>query len=275
LNYIGYSLSAWSGKLSRWIVLHTDGPEALRALDPDYAEWLPVSKPVSALSGACIDRLAEDIHKLSTILGLQGGSNNWAMKASRTSTGRPILANDPHLWPGLPNQWYLVHIQAPNLKVAGASFVGAPLIPSGHNEVAAWGVTAGMVDNTDLFVEEFQDNGNLVRTGDQFTPCEILRETIHVKGGEPVEEEIILTPRGAIISDVLEDVSEAIAMRATWMTPRPVDGMFKIHHAKDFETFRDGCSRVYLASLNLVYADINDNIGWQLAGEDPSRGDSL
>lgn len=277
-NYIAFGLSAWSAKLTRLILLHKDGPQAIKALDPDYADWLPVTSPVASLAGASIDRLSEDLALLTSIYGLEGNSNNWAMNSRRTSTGRPILANDPHLWPSLPTQWYLAHIETPNMKVAGASFLGAPNIPSGHNQYAAWGVTATLADNIDLFIEQFGEDGVSVKEEEAWASCETLHETYMIKGKEPFEEDILVTPRGPIISDVLEgdfgtSTTQAIALRATWMSPQSVEGLITLHHARDFASFRAAASNSRFVSQNFVYADIHDNIGWQFTCDVPQRGE--
>ena len=117
-NYVSLWLSSWTEKLSRLIVMQKDGVEALKALNGDYAGWQPTTETINLPAGPSIDRLAEDLAKLAGFLGLQGASNNWVLDASRTGTGRPMLANDPHLAPTLPAPWYLVHLQAPGLQVA-------------------------------------------------------------------------------------------------------------------------------------------------------------
>jgi len=278
-NYIAFGLSAWSGKLTRLILLISDGPDAVKALNPEYAEWLPVTKPVMALSGASLNMLGEDIEKLCSIFGLEGNSNNWSMNASRTSTGRPILANDPHLWPAIPTQWYLAHLEAPGLKVAGAAFLGAPNIPSGHNEFAAWGVTASLADNIDLFIEEIGDDDKTIKEGNRYVPCERRKEKFKIKGQPTFQEEIIITQRGPIISDVL-DVDKGInkpyslSLKAIWMEPQPVDGLIGLHHVKDFDSFREVLSKVRLVSQNFLFADVNNNIGWQYTSDVPQRCDA-
>lgn len=276
-NFIGFSLSSWSSKLSRLIILKKDGIQALQALDPENADWLPVTHPVTALGGEMIDRMAEDFELLSSAFGLQGASNNWAMNATRTTTGRPLLANDPHLWPGLPAQWYLVHLQAPGLKVAGASFVGAPNIPSGHNQTAAWGVTASMVDSVDLFIERLGSGGNTVQDEESYIPIKTIPETYSIKGKGLFQEDIRITPRGPIITDVMEgDWGEtetlSISMRATWMCPQEMAGIIKLHHVKDFKSFREATAEARLISQNIVYADTGDHIGWQYVSDAPKRG---
>jgi penicillin amidase len=273
-NYVSLWLSSWTAKLTRLIVLQKDGPEALRALDTDYAGWIPTSKTINLPAGPSLDKLAEDLAKLSEFTGYKGASNNWVLSASRTSTGRPIVANDPHLSPALPAPWYLVHMQAPGLKVAGASFIGMPFIPSGHNENVAWGVTASLIDNIDLYIEELGDDGKTVREGNSFIPLEVLPETYHVKGQEPFIEDILITHRGPIITDVMVKEVGTISMCATWMKPRPPQGMQKLHQADTIDDCRTACGEMYLASQNMVYADTQGNIGWTIWGEVPQRGDT-
>ncbi len=272
LKLMAFSLSSnWDSELVRLKILTEDGPEALTALDPLYPDWLPVTEPPTAQAGPALDRLAEDLTIFTATVGQGGGSNNWALAASRTATGRPILANDPHLAPTLPPHWYLAHIRTPDWAVAGASFVGAPGFPVGHNGTAAWGVTAGLVDNTDLFIEEVGPDGESVRQGDRFIPCTVLEETIPVKGGEPVKERVLITPRGPIVGPALVGEVGAISMQATWLAPRPLRGLFVLHKVRSFEEFRRAFEQWPALSLNMVYADTAGTIGWQLIGEVPRR----
>ena len=271
-KYVAFGLSTWTGKLARLSLLQRDGPEALQALDASYAPWLPVSHPVAAPAGPALDRLGEDLARLASLVGTGGASNAWAVASSRTATGRPILANDPHLAPSIPPPWYLAHVRTPEWALAGAFFVGTPLLGAGHNGMAAWGTTAGMADNLDLYVEELGDDGRSVRDGKQFMFCEVRRETIRVKGQEPVEEEVLVTPRGPIISDVLEGELGAISMRATWMAPGLTRGLLQVSRAASFEEFRGAMAHWPASSLGLVYADTSDTIGWQLIGLVPQRG---
>jgi len=140
-----------------------------------------------------------------------------------------------------------------------------------HNEVAAWGVTAGLIDNTDLFLEEVSPDGLGVRCGETFVPCEIRRETIEVRGAPPVTEEILVTPRGPVISPALENEAAAISLRAVWLDPHPIDGFFRAQVASTFEDFRTAFERWPVLPLNLTYADTTGTIGWQLAGQAPRR----
>lgn len=273
LNYIGFGLSSWTAKLTRLIILEKDGPEAIKALDSGYASWNPVSTPPGAKAGPALDRLDEDLNRLMKFFG-SGASNNWALTAAHTSTGRPLLANDPHLAPSLPAPWYLAHLYFQGQSVCGASFVGAPILPSGFNGHQAWGITAGLVDNIDIFYEEIGEDGLSVRQGDQFVACQVLEETYQVKGKPDVKENILITGRGPIISDAIDPISPAISLRATWMTPRSLNGLTAIHHAKNFEELASAAGNLPVCSLNMVSAHEDDSIGWMLLGESPRRKQS-
>ena len=261
--------SNWDIELARYHILLADGPEALSALDPAYPAEHPVSTPPGAAQGVVADRLSEDLAALRSATGYSGGSNNWALAPGKTSTGRPILSNDPHLRPTLPPHWYLAHIRTPKWAAAGATFIGGPAIPAGHNGVAAWGVTAALVDTTDLFIEELGDDGRSVRHGDGFVPCQVRDEVIRVKGAPDVVERVVVTPRGPIVAEGPD--GEALSLRAIWLDIQPVRGMLTVHKSRTFEEFRAACADWPLSSLNMVYADASGGIGWQIMGTVPVR----
>ena len=263
--------SNWDAELVRLRILDKDGAQALLALDPTYPEGHLVTAPPGGSAGSSVDSLAKDLSVFMKTVGTGGGSNSWALSSSRTSTGRPIVANDPHLPAVLPPQWYLAHVRAPDLAVAGACLVGTPNFAAGHNGVAAWGITAGLVDNTDLFIEEVGSDGRSVRRGDLFVPCKRRVESIYVKGEGEVEEEVLVTPRGPIIGPALQGDVGAVSLRATWLDAKPVAGFLRAHRTRTFEEFRRAFEQWPALSLNLVYADSSGTVGWQLAGEAPRR----
>jgi penicillin amidase len=266
-----FMASNWDVELARLRILLADGPEALKALDPvATADSSLIPHPSSLLP---IDRLEQDIAALLEVLPLGGGSNNWVIAPSRTTTGRPILCNDPHLAAQLPAPWYLVSIRTPDWAVAGASFVGSPAIPCGHNGVAAWGVTAGLTDNTDLFLEELHLEGDTwqYRQGDHWLPCSVRREEIRIKGSASVVEEVLSTSRGPIINPILHDTPEAISLRAVWLDPLPMDGWLSAMKARSFADFRAPFAQWPGFPMNLVYADTSGKTAWQLVGQIPIR----
>lgn len=281
LKLQSFALAAnWDVELARLAVLREDGAEALAALDPAYPEWLPVTAPPAASAGRALDALAADLDVLAGVvsgggsplpMSGGGGSNNWALTASRTATGRPLLANDPHLAPTLPPHWYLAHLRTPRWSVAGAAFVGGPVFPVAHNGFAAWGVTAGLLDNTDLFLEEVGPDGRSIREGDAFVPCAVRVERIRVKGAQPVTETVLVTPRGPIIGPALDGAPAAVSLRAVWLDPHPAVGLYRVHEARSFEELRRTFADWPFVSLNVVYADGSGRIGWQLVGQAPRR----
>ena len=267
-----FALAAnWDAELARFEILSRDGEEALHNVDPRYPEWHPVTQAPDGVAGLPVDGLRAGLELLRGISGLGGGSNNWAVSGSRTATGRPLLANDPHLAPLLPPHWYLAHLSTPNWGIAGACFAATPGFASAHNGHVAWGVTAGLVDNTDLFIEEIGADGASVQRGEDFVACSVIEEHIAVRGGEPVTEEVLVTPHGPIVGPALPGAHEAISMAATWLRPQRAASLLGVVTAESVDELMDSLAGWSGPSLNFVAADEGGSIGWQLAGESPIR----
>jgi penicillin amidase len=290
LAFVGlqaFSLSSnWDSELARLRILSTDGPDALRALDPTYPAWLPVTSPVGGVAGATIDRLAEDLEILRGTTSGGGGSNNWAIAGSRTVSGKPIVANDPHLAPRLPAPWYLAHLRTPEWSMSGASFVGGPAFPIGTNGFAAWGITAGLTDATDLFLEEIGPDGISVREGGEFVPCEVITERIAVKGAPTQELQVLVTRRGPVVTagfvepavvgtpgdgGTTAEPPQALSFSAIYLQPLPLRGFLDVVRARSFEAFRSAFAEWPGPALNVVYGDLDGHVGWQLVGQVPRR----
>ena len=145
------------------------------------------------------------------------------------------------------------------------------MIPGGHDGFAAWGVTVGCVDNTDLFIEEVGPDGRSVREGREWVPCELLSERIAVKGGDSIVEEVLVTARGSIVGPALAGDPGAISIRAVWLDAAPLRGLLDVHRSRSFEQFRKCWEKWPALSLNMIFADAGDTIGWQLTGAAPIR----
>jgi penicillin amidase len=263
---------SWDSDLARLAILEADGPEALAAVEPPYAAWQPAVTPTGGLAGKPLARLAEDLSRLRDVVGAPGGSNAWAIAGSRSSSGAPILANDPHLGPAVPPPWYLAHLRTPEWEIAGASFVGGAAFPTGFNGHAAWGITAGCTDSSDLFWEELSADGLTARGPGGPEPVERIVESIPVRGAAAVVEEILVTRRGPIVTALFDrGIGRAMSMKATWLEPGPVRGFLGMHRIRDFAMFRDAFRAWPGPSLNVVYADVDGHIGWQLVGTLPRR----
>lgn len=260
----------WDTELGRLAVLLADGPDAMEAVAPAYGSDLPTVVPVGGVAGPSIDRLAADLAELSDLVGGPGASNAWALAGSRTSSGSPILANDPHLAPSIPAPWYLAHLRTPEWAVAGASFVGGPAFPTGHNGHAAWGITAGCTDSADLLWEELDLEAGTARGPAGAEPIERIEQRIAVRGVDEVVEEVIVTRRGPVVTPLL-DLDHALSLRATWLEPARVRGFLDVHRSRDFATFRAAFADWPGPALNVVYADASGHIGWQLTGTLPRR----
>ena len=275
--------SNWDVELARLIILTRDGADAVQAVDPTWRSDLPLSDPPGAPAGVASELfVARDLEALREFLGESGGSNAWAVNAHKSATGRPMLANDPHLPAALPNLGYLARVKCPTFAVAGITIAGIPAFITGHNGHAAWGSTSAQVDNADLFLEELSEDGRRVRQGDTWVNCHEHVELIPVKGAEPEQLRVIRTPRGTVVArtgdydaSIFEPVptvgrANALSFAATWLDRRPTRSVLGFHHVKSFDEFRAVCSKSAGASYSLIYAD-RETVGWVLAAEVPVR----
>ena len=266
----------WDMELLRLKVLELDGEQALRALDPTYPDGLPVTSPPGAPARQAMDYLAQDLALLRQLTGPGAASNAWAVTPARSASRRPLLANDLHLGPGVPNLSYLARLRWPGGGVAGASVVGIPAVAPGHNGHAAWGITAAHADNTDIFLEEIGPDGRSVREGDSFVPCQVRTEEIKVKGQDPVREEVLVTPRGPIISPALVDPplpgqANALSVSASFLQARPYTGLLGVHRSRSFEECRELFRAASTSATTVTYADVTGKTGWFLAVNIPRR----
>lgn len=263
---ISFGMSAnWDAEFARFRVLTEDGHEALAAIDPDYAAWHPAGAVPGTPAGPQLDRLSGEMAALIDALGLSAGSNAWAISPARTATGRPILANDPHLPPRLPSTWYLAHLDCGEWRMAGATFVGVPIVAAGHNGSVAWGVTLGLADTSDVSVAPAGQDPS------DWGAVEIIREEIRVRGRSSIVEDVAVTARGPEISSPGDGTGHSFFLRATWMEPRPIGGLLRAPRAGNCHELRQAFSDWPLMSLNVVFADVDGSIGWQMAGDAPVR----
>lgn len=276
LQFLAFALSSnWDAELARLRVLRRDGKDALLALEASDPEWGGamtshelLAADVDALAAA--ERLADDASRVASVTGVRGASNAWAIAPSRTASGRALMACDPHLSAALPAPWYLMHVRTPTWSMSGACLPSQPAVSFGHNGHVAWGITAGHVDNTDLFLERIGEDGKSVFDGDSFVPCEVRRETIAIKGKQGVVERVLVTPRGPIVSPPLGGSDVALSMRATWMAARRIGG----YEIRDAKTVAEALA-VYASypsiSEHRVFADRHGTIARQVIGDAPAR----
>jgi len=196
------------------------------------------------------------------------GSNNWVIAPSRTATGRPILANDPHRPVGVPSLRYIVHLNAPDLDIIGAGEPALPGVSFGHNDQMAWGLTIFYIDQEDLYV--YETKGDTYRYKAGFEPMKIVHETIEVKGEAPRDVVLKFTRHGPVLD---ETPGHAFAMRTVWNLPGASGyfGSSRMWRANSWTDFKKGQEAWGTPPLNLVFADTTGDIGWSAAGLTPIR----
>ncbi len=272
---------SWSDDLLRAKLVEALGEEKALQLNPGYLPDAPVILPdvtYASLGTPNVERVRQALDVANLPLGgasLGLGSNNWVVGPDRTATGRPMLANDPHLSYGIPAIWYLMGLHAPGYEVVGASLPGAPGIIIGHNGRIAWGVTNLAADVQDLYIERLNpQNPNEYEVNGQYVPFEVVREEIYVKGRtEPVVLDVKVSRHGPIINDVVEGLEQPVALK--WLAAsRPstlVNAIYPLNKARNWEEFTAALRWWDAPMQNFVYADVDGNIGYYGAGTVPIR----
>ncbi|MFD9002001.1 penicillin acylase family protein [Streptomyces sp. NPDC059582] len=250
----------------------------------------------TALEGQ-LSGLYDVLDDLPTAVGVNGngiGSNSWVVSGAHTITGKPLLANDPHLSAALPSVWYQMglHCRAVSSKcqydVTGYTFAGMPGVVIGHNGNIAWGMTNSGVDVTDLYLEKLTGDGYLYNGKEK--AFETREETIEVAGGESKKIVVRKTNNGPLLSD-RDDELVKVGKKATVTTAAPdrgdgygialkwtalepgtsMDAVFAMDKAADWSDFRAAAQKFDVPSQNLVYADTAGHIGYTLPGKIPTR----
>ncbi len=200
-------------------------------------------------------------------------SNNWILSGERTVTGKPLLANDPHLEINIPPVWYEMHLQCPTLNVVGVTLPGLPWVIIGHNDDIAWGLSNSAVDSQDLYIEKFNETGDMYWDKDRWLPVMKKEEVIPVKGkNEPEKLEILWTLRGPIISPLIIRGENPISLKWTiYEGDRALTACYLLNKAKNWDDFTAALSLFGSPSQNFGYADRNNNIGCYLGGKIPIR----
>jgi len=268
----------WESELLRAQLIAALGEDKMRELLPPYPDQGPFIIPPEAKSYGRLDTsLLADYREVKALVGTWGqylGSNNWVVDGSKTATGRPMLANDPHLGIQMPSIWYEIHLVAGDLDVVGASFPGVPGVIIGHNRHIAWGVTNVGPDVHDLYVEKINpDNPNQYEFEGRWEDMTIIHEEIKVKGrDDPVELTVRLTRHGPIMTPVLSEATEQLALRWTALEGGQLfRSVYLLNHARNWEEFREALRYWQAPSQNFVYADTEGNIGYQMPGDIPIR----
>lgn len=256
-----------------------DQPEKLQALFPGYPDSAPV------IARAVWDQAAGFWRFFTALLAgsdwqpAGNGSNSWAIAPGRSSSGGALLCNDPHLRMALPSIWYLMHMKSDDreYEVWGASIPGCPFIQIGHNRSIAWGITAAVCDDVEIYREKLHRlEPDRYLAGNEWRQLESRREIIGVRKSQSLEKIIRRTRHGPVISDFNEMAGGGEILAVRWTAHEPseeVRSLYGINHATNWREFHESLRYHGAPSLNFVYADHAGNIGYALAGNIPLRAD--
>ena len=315
-------------EIERSILLKTLSQEQVGELFPPYPSDHPVVVPeigdftkasnlqlvessgaVPSLPVSTMTKVETNFKSLDAILGPAGsgiGSNNWAVSGTRTSTGQPLLANDPHLGIQMPSIWYQIDLHCKPVsadcpyEVGGFSFAGVPGVIIGHNGQVAWAVTNVGPDVMDLYIEKVNpENPNQYEVNGKWEDMVLRDETIKVSGGDPVKITVRSTRNGPVVSDTYEPLLQTVktpegnatpltpyteqagialpdpyvvSLRWTALEPGSVfEAVWGFDKAKNWQEFREAARNWHVPAQNLLYADTAGNIAYQMPGRIPIR----
>ena len=271
---------AWEPEIVYGAVASYFGEEKLADLIPGYDKDKPTIVETSLkYLKPVFDEIITQEFTIRDLFGKHNadiGSNNWAVSGKLTASGKPLLANDPHLAYSQPPRWFEIHLKGGRFNVSGVCIAGIPMPVIGQNEHVAWGFTNSMVDDLDFFIETINPkNPNEYRSGDKWMPIELVEETIPLKNGKDTTITIRITHHGPIISDIHgllknKNVAMSIAWTGHWNTPE-MDAWVSINNMKNWGDFSNGIKKFGVPGQNIVYADVKGNIGWRPAVYVPVR----
>ncbi|MCK9281087.1 MAG: penicillin acylase family protein [Melioribacteraceae bacterium] len=281
-------LLAWELNISWWtditysILAEKFGADKLKEILPDFPENGPfiingVQVPKEALSFVHTDR---NFRKFMGEVGTHIGSNNWVVSSAKSNSGKPMIANDPHLAFSAPGKWYFAIIRSKELNVEGFTLPGVPAVVIGKNKDISWAVTNVMSDDADFYIEKLDSTGNnyvVDGVSKQFTE---ITDTIFIKDSKTETIKIKSTYRGPIINSVhlynqlypSSKVNNLISMR--WVAldyTNELGSMIALNKARNWDEFKEGLRNFNVPGQNFVYADRFDNIGYVCAAKLPTR----
>jgi penicillin G amidase len=278
---VAWGLSGnWESELLRAELIECLGAEKASELELEDLQPWPDSMSSILQGYQAIDQ-AEAARLLAGPTLKDGiGSNSWVIAGSRTASGKPILANDMHMPLTAPSLWYENHLSAGDFDVTGVSFPGVPFVIAGQNRAVAWGFTAGFADIQDLYQERLErtpDGKVRYEYCGEWLDAEVRQEQINVRAGKPVTEEVVVTRHGPIINPLVQtfETQHPLSLRWTALEPdRTCQALVKMNMARSAGEFHAALEGYSSPVVNVVYADTQGNIGYDLAGRVPVRKQS-
>lgn len=263
---------AWQGEIIRAEIAERVGAENASELEIHYTPGNPLTLP-KGIEFNAIDPDGALRKTTGPFLYRGKGSNAWVVSPDRSETGNAVLCNDMHLALSMPSLWYQVHLKTgEELHVTGVGLPGVPCVLVGHNDRIAWGMTLAFTDAEDLFIEQV-DSQDRYLFQDEWHKAEIIDEVIKVKGhGTLHHEKVMITQHGPIISDVVGQPDQKLAVNSMALRPNQAfEGWYRLNKAKNWDDFVDAMGLIEAPQLNVAYADVDNNIGYWVTGKVPLR----
>ncbi|MQC17968.1 MAG: penicillin acylase family protein [Chloroflexi bacterium] len=268
----------WNTELVRERLAAELGPEVAAMLDP-------VHPPSSTVTGERYPRAARALLEayqasfgggLGTLPGSLS-SNAWAVSGQRTRSGRPLLASDPHVDVALPGLFHVAHVRGGVLDLIGAGIPGVPGVAIGHNRTIAWGITAGMADVADCYIETFEaPSSTRYRTPDGWAEATEVVERIEVRDAEAIEERVLVTRHGPVVSPALRGERRAIALRSSVVEGQDIATPFiALSLSSTFAQANRAVDGWPSTTFNFVLASTDGHIGYRFVGQVPDRAPNI
>lgn len=277
-KYMAFDLGGhWSGQAFRYWALDTFSKEKAYDLFPSYPKDAP--EILSAYEEA--DMNLEKSFASAVIPPEFNGSNNWAVSGEKSESGKPLLADDPHLSLSTPSIWYQMHLQSDSMNVSGVIFAGVPGIILGHNDHIAWGVTNTGPDVQDLYIEKRNPvNPHQFLYNNKWEDAKVFKEPIAVKDEKTLDYEVIETRHGPIMSEFAFDKKQNTALSMKWTALMPsteFQAVLSMNKAKDWNEFEQALEDFHVPTQNFVFAGADGTIAYKANGKIPIRkkGDGM
>jgi len=269
VNFIGYMAwtlnLAWNSEISALEIKKHVSNEVFNELMVDLNYQKDVVFPEFGNDFIIANNLLDEYEKIKNIVPeVFSGSNNWVVAGKKSTTGKPIFANDMHLGFNIPGVWSQIHQKIEGkLDVTGVILPGQPFVVSGHNDKIAWGITNVGADTMDFYIETINKNTTQYKFNGEWRNFIIKHEKFILKSGDTIKKTIRHTHRGPVVSGI-KNTQNVISTH--WTGNDPSDetlSLYIFNRAKNWEDFRKGCSTFRAVSQNIAYADVDGNIGIQ------------
>ncbi|MFZ0389202.1 MAG: penicillin acylase family protein, partial [Calditrichia bacterium] len=265
----------WKADLVYWLIHEQVPQEKFKEIWPDWTKYPTILKPGKI--GELYRRMLEIDRQVRDLAGLPDGhwgSNSWVISPQKSSSGKALLANDPHLALQLPPIWIEMHLQCPKINVAGFALPGSPGIIIGRNEKISWGLTNGMVDDCDYFIEEADTTEKSYVVDGEQRKLDAHNVYLGIKGETDRILTVYRTGHGPVFNHIFPDLQLSRYLSLQWIGFEFSDELLtfaRLAKAENYDDFREALRSYRMPAQNFVYADRFGTIGYRLGGSVPLR----